>query len=186
MTTNRGAATLLIVGSLIFLIGAAIGVPKVFTERDPEVRLRLLQEGIGRWIVAQSLYGLGPLVVAAGVAVLAFGASTQATRTAFAVAAVALLAGALAWGWSLYLRATRVSDFALGVLPSWPFVTYVLLTIVGLAALGGGLLAAKSAAWLGWITIGADVAFLAAFLASKDIPPFVFYLLALVIGLVMW
>jgi hypothetical protein len=60
------------------------------------------------------------------------------------------------------------------------------LTIVGLAALGGGLLAAKSAAWLGWITIGADVAFLAAFLASKDIPPFVFYLLALVIGLVMW
>ena len=42
----------------------------------------------------------------------------------------------------------------------WPFIAYVVLTITGLAALGIGLLAAGYPTWLGWVVIGADLAFL--------------------------
>ena len=77
-------------------------------------------------------------------------------------------------------------DFALGNLPWWPFATYVLLTIGGLAPLGIGLLAGDYAAWLGWLVLAADVLFLGLYLAMRDIPPFVFYLLLLVVGIAIF
>ncbi|HZC99812.1 MAG TPA: hypothetical protein VFA46_06355 [Actinomycetes bacterium] len=120
--------------------------------------------------------GSGPLSPA-GVGWLAAAAPTRATRATFAAAGLALAVGALAWAWSLYLRGTRVSEFALGTLPGWPFATYVLLTIGGLALLGAGLLTGRFPAWLGCLTLGADLVFLAGYLWFKDIPPFVFYLL---------
>jgi len=51
VSTERIGAILLIVGSVVFGIGAAIGVPGVFTQLDPRVRLRMLTErlaGSGR------------------------------------------------------------------------------------------------------------------------------------------
>jgi len=100
-----------------------------------------------------------------------------------AAACAALAIGALAWEWSLYLRGTHVSEFAFGTLPGWPFATYVLLTIGGIALLALGLLIGDSPSWLGWTTLGADVVFLAGYLRFKDIPPFVFYLLLVLVGL---
>jgi hypothetical protein len=44
MTAQRLAALLMIGGSVVFVVGAAIGVPAAFTERDPATRLRLLQD----------------------------------------------------------------------------------------------------------------------------------------------
>jgi hypothetical protein len=183
VATDRAAGTLLIIGSAVFLVGAAIGVPGVFTQRDPEVRLRMLTAHLGRWRAAQPLYGLGPLVAAAGVGALAAGAS-GATRTLFAVSCAALVLGGLAWAWSLYLRGTRVREFAYGALPGWPFATYVLLTIAGLALFGVGLLD-HGPAWLAWLVLAADAAFLAGYLRFKDIPPFVFYVLLVAVGVVL-
>ena len=180
--TDQTAGVLLIAGSLVFLVGAAVGVPGVFRERDPEVRLRMLDEHAGRWRLAQPLYGAGPVIVAAGVAHLASGAPDSSSRALFAAAAVALFAGAVAWAWSLWLRATRISDFAFGRLPAWPFASYVLLTIGGLALLGVGLLSADVPTWTGWLTLGAAGAFLAAYLRFGDIPPFVFYLVLIPVG----
>ncbi len=54
-----------------------------------------------------------------------------------------------------------------------------------LALLGIGLLIGGFPVWLGWLTLGADVVFLAGYLRFRDIPPFVFYLLLLLVGLVM-
>jgi hypothetical protein len=123
VTTDPTAGLLLIGGSLVFLIGAAVGVPRVFTERDAEVRLALLTERVGSWRAAQPLYGLGPLIAAAGVGLLAVDEPGGASRGAFGAGCVALLAGAASWGWSLYLRGTRIADFARGSLPAWPFAT---------------------------------------------------------------
>jgi hypothetical protein len=186
VTSDHTPGLLLIVGSVVFLAGAAIGVPGVFTEPDPQARLRLLTEHLVAWRIAQPLYGLGPIIAAAGVGALAAAAPTHATRTSFAAASLALAVGALAWTWSLYLRGTRVAEFAHGTLPGWPFATYVLLTIGGLALLGLGLLAGRYPAWLGWLTLGADPLFLAGYLWLKDLPPFVYYLLLLLIGVVLW
>jgi hypothetical protein len=183
VTGDHTPGLLLVVGSVIFLVGAAVGVPKVFTEPDPQARLRLLTDHLGMWHIAQPLYGLGPIIAAAGVGWLAAAAPTRATRATFATASLALAVGALAWAWSLYLRGTRIAEFAFGTLPGWPFATYVLLTIGGLALLGAGLLAGGFPAWLGWLVLGADLLFLAGYLWFKDIPPFVFYLLLLLAGL---
>jgi hypothetical protein len=179
------AGLLLIGGSTLFLVGAAIAVPRVFMERDPTTRLRMLEERIRIWRAGQPFYALGPIVAGIGVVVLAADASDGDT-VLFGIAGAGLVVGALAWSWSVYLRAARVRDFALGNLPWWPFATYVLLTISGLAPLGIGLLAGDYAAWLGWLVLAADVLFLGLYLAMRDIPPFVFYLLLLVVGIAIF
>jgi hypothetical protein len=183
VTSDHAPGVLLIVGSVVFGVGAAIGVPQIFTEADPQARLRLLTEHLGMWRAAQPLCGLGPVIAAAGVGYLAAIAPTRGTRATFAAACLTMAVGALAWAWSLYLRGIRVSEFALGRLPGWPFATYVLLTIGGLALLGTGLLAGRFPVWLGWLTLSADLIFLAGYLWFKDLPPFVFYLLLLLVGL---
>jgi hypothetical protein len=186
VTSARMAGILLIAGSVIFLAGAAIGVPGVFTESDPQQLLRMLTAHLTMWRIAQPLYGLGPIVAAVGAGYLTAAAQGRGTRALFGASCVALAIGALAWTCSLYLRGTRVAEFAHGSLPSWPFVTYVLLTIGGLALLGLGLLAGGFPTWLGWLILGADVLFLVGYLWLKDIPPFVFYLLLLLTGVVLF
>ena len=128
----------------------------------------------------------GALLVAAGVGVPATQASSQAARTAVTIAFLALAVGALAWAWSVYQRATRIAEFAHGTLPQWPFAAYVLLTIGGLALLAAGLLANHVAPGIAWVTIAADLTFLAAYLSLSDLPPFVFYLLFLAIAAALW
>jgi hypothetical protein len=173
---------LLIIGSAVFLIGAAVGVPGVFTQRDPQVRLRMLTEHLRAWQIAQPLYGAGPVIASVGVGFL--GAwSDDGSRAVLVASCATLTLGTLAWWWSLYLRGTRVSDFAFGTLPSWPFATYVLLTIGGIALLAVGLQIGDFRSWLPWVTLGTDVAFLAAYLTFEDIPPFVFYVLLALVGL---
>lgn len=145
----------------------------------------MLEERLGTWRAAQPLYVLGPVVDAAGLGCLAAGTPAGGTRAAFLVASLALLVGSLTWARSVYLRATRVSEFAFGTLPGWPFTTYVLLTIGGLGLLGAGLLANGFPAWLGWLTVAAAVLYLALYLRFEDIPPYLFYLLLALVGLVV-
>jgi hypothetical protein len=174
MTAERAGGVLLIVGSAVFFVGAAIGVPGVFTQTDPQIRLRMLTERLRAWQVAQPLYGVGPGITAAGVGLLA-AASGGGSGALLAASCWALAVGAVSWGWSLYLRGTRVSDFAFGTLPSWPFATYVLVTIAGIALLALGLLTGDFPVWLGWVTLTAGAFFLVGYLRFRDIPPFVFY-----------
>ena len=196
MNTMQTAGVLFIVGSTIFNFGAGIGVPRIWTEPDPHARLRMLEERRTMWRIAQPFYGLGAIVAGVGAGYLAVDA-TGRTQSLLSVACVAMIVGALAWCWSLYLRGTRIEDFVFGRQPAWPFVTYVLLTIAGLALLGAGLLTGEFAdargggstqhfpTWLGWLVLVADLAFLGAYVGYKDIPPFVFYLLLLVAGIAL-
>ena len=181
MTT---AGVLVLVGSGVFFLGAALGVPGVFTERDPARRLQLLEDRLTAWRLAQPLYALGPLVVALGVGVLAR-ASSGAAATATALAGAVLGAGALCWSWSTAQRGARHREFAAGTLPGWPFAAYVWLTLVGLLALGVGLLLADLPAWAGWLTLAADLLFAVAYLRFRDIPPLVFYCLLVPVGVAL-
>ena len=71
----------------------------------------------------------------------------------------------------------------MGELPGWPFSAYVWLTLAGLLTLGSGLLAGPWPRWLGWSVLAADAMFLVVYVRSRDIPPFVFYLVLAVAGL---
>lgn len=180
---SRAAGELLIVGSTIFGIGAAVGVPRVFTTPDRRARLSLLEQQRTRWRIAQPLYAVGPVIAAVGVGVI--DPSDAAARVSCLIAAVALLVGAVSWSYSCYLRGARPADFALGKLPGWPFATYVALTIAGLALLGAGLMMADYPGWLGPLVVAADLGFLGLYAVTRDIPPFVFYLLLTVVGVVL-
>ena len=176
------SGVLMISGSVLFLVGAAIAVPRVFTEPDSEQKLRMLAERLWWWRLGQPLYALGALVAALGAGALA--ADDRATNERWFRASCALLVlGALAWSLSVYRRALRPRDFALGRLPAWPFAAYVWLTVAGLFLLGAGLLTGSWADVLGWIVLGADALFVVAYVRYGDIPPFVFYVLLLVVGL---
>ena len=185
MSTSELAGLLLVLGSVVFSVGAGIGVPRVHTERDPQVRLRMLREGAVAWRVAQPFYLVGPLIVPVGLGVLATDVPSGAERTLVAASAALVLGGALAWAWVVYLRTVDVPAFALGTLPAWPFVTYVWSTIGGLVLLGGGLLSGDLPAWLGWLTSVGAVALLVLYLRTKDLPPFTFYVLFTVVGAVL-
>jgi hypothetical protein len=171
----------MISGSAVFLAGAAIAVPRVFTEPDRQERRRLLEQQPVRWRVGQPGYALGAVLAAIAVGWLAAEATAPADRW-LAASCSLLVLGALAWSWSVYLRALRPGDFALGRLPAWPFAAYVSLTIAGLALLGVGLLMGGWPNWTGWVTVGLDLLFLAGYARYGDIPPFVFYLLLGIVG----
>jgi hypothetical protein len=174
---TRAAGVLMVIGSVVFFVGASLGVPRVFMTADPAERRRLLDERPRAWRNAQPLYALGPVIAAAGVGILG--------EPVFVVAALLMLAGAAAWSYSCYRRGAAPAEFAAGTLPGWPFATYVLLTIAGLALTGGGLLGDEYPDWLGWVVLGATAVFLAGYLAIRDIPPFVFYLLLTGVGIVV-
>jgi hypothetical protein len=179
--TSMTSGVLMVSGSVLFLVGAGIAVPRVFTEPDSEQRLRMLAERLWWWRLGQPLYALGALVAALGVGALA--ADDRATDGTWFQASCALLVlGALAWSLSVYRRAVRPRDFALGRLPGWPFAAYVWLTLCGLLLLGAGLLAGGWPDALGWIVLGADALFVVGYLRYRDIPPFVFYVLLSVVG----
>ena len=98
----------MIAGSAVFLVGEAVGVPRVFTECDPTVRLRMLEERLGTLRAAQPLCALGPVIASVGIGYLALGAPSGGTQTVFLAASAALLVGSLAWARSVYLRTSRV------------------------------------------------------------------------------
>ncbi len=125
------------------------------------------------------------MVVAMAVGYRAATTPSVSSRIVLAAASLALVVGALTWSWSLLLRSLRISDFAFGRLPGWPFRTYVLLTIGGLILLGVDFLIEGFPIWLGWPIIGVSIVFLAAYLRFGDIPPFVFYVLLLVAGVAL-
>ena len=167
---------------MLFFVGAGIAVPRVFTEPDRDEKLRMLTERVWWWRLGQPLYALGALVAAVGVGSLAV--EDEATSALWLWGAGALLVlGALAWTWSVYRRALSPREFALGQLPGWPFGAYVWLTLAGLLLLGLGILWGDWPAWLGWLVVGADAVFVIGYLRYRDIPPFVFYTLLLVVGL---
>jgi hypothetical protein len=175
------AGVVMITGSVVFLTGAAIAVPLVFTMPDREERLRMIEKRLQAWRLGQPGYAGGALIAALGVGWLAF--DSAAPSTVWLEASCALLViGALAWTWSVYLRATHPRDFAMGQLPGWPFATYVYLTLAGLALLGVGLLMGDWPDWPGWLTLAADVPFVVVYARSGDIPPFVFYLVLGTVG----
>jgi hypothetical protein len=177
-------ATMLVVsGSAIFLVGAAIGVPRVFTERDPATKLRMLEERLTWWRAAQPLYAGGPLVAAAGTGFLAGSVDAGPERAWFGLSCLLLVVGAACWSRSVYLRFHHVREFAFGELPGWPFAAYVWLTLAGLAVLGIALLVAGFPAWTGGLTLTATLVFLLGYVRFGDIPPFVFYLLLLVVSI---
>lgn len=181
MMPYRLAAWTLLVGSLIFLFAAFNpSSMAVFPAATPEARLAAIQRYRSLWVISQVAFGLGAVIAALGYVLLARALGDRAVAMALPrAAALGMLFGALLWGINLVQRATDFTGFAQGTQPAWPFVIYTLLTIAGLAVWGWIYLQSGFPGWLGWATIGLAAVVLVLFVALRDMPPFVYYVISL-------
>lgn len=186
MRTNLDALVI-VIGSILFLAGAFAPISlAVFGESDPDERLAIIEADQRAWQVDQIFYALGPIVTAVG-AGLAMGRFADQPRSWLAALGVAALAvAAVLWAWHVGLRATDPEAFTAGALPGWMFTAYTLLTQAGLAASGIALLQTSTPRWVGWLLIGAAVVLLIVFLIYRDLPPFIYYVLTLILGVMLY
>ena len=178
------SAVTLVIGSIIFGLGAGI-TNQFWIEPTPEAKLKWLQAHPRVWPVGQVGFGLGASVAAMGLALAAPHLQARGAGGWIYLAAALALLGVMPWDWQVWLRAIKPVDFVKGLLPSWLYPVYALLTICALILIGAALIQAGYPVWLGVLSIVYPLLLLVAYLVFHDLPPFTYYLLTLVIGIVM-
>ncbi|KRE80974.1 hypothetical protein [Arthrobacter sp. Soil762] len=196
------AAAVMVAGSATFLTGAFMPVSRVYVEGDPQRKLAILLADPGQWSAQQILLAAGTAALPVGVVLLARHWDAGSDRGSPEPLAGQRLAqgAALAWvaGAGLFLghlkaRYTDPEAFALGNMPGWPFQGYMGLSLAGMAALGGGLLARARAhtdsgamprdpRWPGWLNVGGAGVFAAVLVGTGDLPPLLVYVVELATG----
>ena len=177
----RRAGTVIVAASCCWGAGISF-VGMVHATKDPAARLAMLQQSRGAWIAGQFLAAAGTLAVPVGFARFAQAIKSGPAKTLASGAAAALVAGAPLFVVALADRASDLEKFAYRRGPSWPFLTYSGLHIGALAALGAGILLSPLKPWTGVTAAVSAPAFGAILAATKDIPPFVFYLVEAAVG----
>jgi hypothetical protein len=177
----RKAGAVIVAASCCWGCGVSF-VGMVHATKDPAERLAMLERSRGSWILGQFLAAAGTAAVPVGFARFAQAIKPGPTKTLASGAAAALVAGAPLFVVALADRASDLEKFAYRRGPSWPFLTYSGLHIGALAALGAGILLSPLKRWTGITAAASAPAFGAILAGTKDIPPFVFYLVEAVVG----
>ena len=185
MSTERVAAIILLVGSVLWMIGAGMPVWRVFVTPTPAAKLEIIASNRTAWITSQVLFGLGASIAATGLGFVAYHLRAMPGAVWAYIGLVAVILGAVFWDGHVYLRAIDPEGFVEGRLIGWLFPAYTLLTQLGLLAFGVAYLRAGYPAWLGGVTVGGAIIFFIVYLVFKDIPPFVYYILTFIAGIVL-
>ena len=72
MSTERVAAIILLVGSVLFIIAAFMPVSQVFVEPTPAAKLEIIDSNRTVWSASQVLFGLGGSIAAIGLGFVAY------------------------------------------------------------------------------------------------------------------
>jgi hypothetical protein len=176
------ASVLLVLGSATFLAGAFLPVSRVYMLHTAEEKLAIMRGRPVLWNVHLGMIGGGAAMAAVGVAALPIGAAAPVAVPALAAAA-AVVAGTLLWERHLYLRVRAPEQFAAGQNPHWHFVAYALLMQVGLVAIAMALFRAGAPTWMWVVPAAGTVLTLIAFAVLRDIPPLIFYIWLLAVGI---
>lgn len=184
---QRASAGTLVIGAVSFLVAAFLPVSmRVFPELLPERRLEHITAAHTQWSAGQALFGLGALVTAAGVGLLSRSVRVGPTTRLLQVSAAVLLIGAIMWVWHVYQRAVDPAAFTAGTLPSWPVMTYFVLTEVALAVYGVALLRVGLAPWVGSLVIISMAVLFALTIVFRDMVPAAYYLVTLITAVMLW
>jgi hypothetical protein len=183
MSTERVAAIILIVGSVLFIIAAFMPVSQVYVVPTPAAKLEIITSNRTAWSASQLLFGLGASLAAIGLGLVAYHLRGTPGAVWVYIGLAAVILGAMLWDGHVYLRAIDPEGFVEGRLIGWLFPAYALLTQLGLLAFGVAYLRAGYPAWLGGITVGGAVIFFIVYLIFRDIPPFVYYILTFIAGI---
>ena len=182
---ERTAGIILIVGSILFLVAAFMPISWVYAMKTAKEKMERIEKSPGAWRISQLFFALGATVTAIGFGLVAVHFRTSPGALAAYLGVVVIVLGAVLWDWDVYLRAINPEQFVQGLIPGWLFVSYTVLTQFGLVTFGVAFLQAGLPRWLGLGTSGAGLVLFIATLIFKDMPPFVYYLLTLIAGIVL-
>jgi hypothetical protein len=177
----RKAGAVIVAASCCWGVGVSF-VGMVHATKDPAARLAMLERSRGLWIAGQFLAAAGTAAVPIGFTRFAQAIKPGPAKTLASGAAAALVAGAPLFVVALADRASDLEKFAYRRGASWPYLTYAGLHIGALAALGAGILVSPLKPWTGITAAASAPAFGAILATTKDIPPFVFYLVEAAVG----
>ncbi len=182
MSTERVAAIILLVGSVLFIIAAFMPVSRVYAEPSQAAKLEIITSNRTAWSASQVLFGLDASIAAIGLGFVAYHLRGTPGAVWAYIGFVVVILGAAFWEGHVYLRAVDPEGFVEDRLIGWLFPAYALLTQAGLIAFGVAYLRAGYPAWLGGVTVGGAVIFFIVFFVFKDIPPFFYYILTFMAG----
>lgn len=177
---------IVMVGSLLFFIAAFSPISRIFGITSPERKLEIILSAQNQWMVAQVFFALGALVTAIGIGIIAYYFRGQSSSVLLNTAVVILFIGAFLWTWHVYLRAIDPQLFVDRGIPVWYFAFYTFLTQTGLVLVGFALLRTDLQNWVGWMMIGSMGLFFVLTIIFKDMPPFVYYVVTLIAGYMMY
>lgn len=186
-TMRRLAGVTLIAGSLLFFVGAVTPVnSRVFGTDDPLLKLGYIEEDPVAWDLAMTLLGLGGLIAAIGLVPLARSAQQVTDPRILGViaygAATLAIGGAVSW---VIISSVRIAQSPFEVVfadgSPWLFGTYRVFTRAAFIIFGVVLLLSGYPRWLGWMLIVSG-AIMFADLVALVLPPFVHYVVFLILG----
>ncbi len=201
------AGALLILGSVIVLSSAALymfvrdeSTPIIFGQ-PPRVWLRLVGKHPSLWFWATLSFIAGPIVTLMGFGLLSALLHGAGDPGYAQLGLLALAFGAVLWvinlaarlsidPWAAKLQAETgaipESYTAISLWTSVLFAIYTVLTFAALALYGGAILATPALPhWVGWASILYGLAGLVYFAVMRDAPPFLQYLMPILLGVLL-
>ena len=183
MENLRNSAILILFGSILFIIAAVLPYTRVFIETDTHKKLAIIQELRLQWNVSHIVFILASLLTSAGLSLLV-GIYARALQTPWAwFIAVSIILGALLWIWDCVERLLSPESFVFGTGTPYLFLIFSILTMIGLFLLGILILKAGLSAWVGWMLMGAMTLVAVLFIIFKDVPPIVYFIFTLILGI---
>lgn len=184
----RRAGAVITAACVCWGVGISL-VGSVHTVKDSATRLELLEKHERLWVLGQFLAAAGTAAAPVGFVRLAqqFRSSPAAvpevTRNLATVAAGMLSAGSPLFTVALADRAAHIRKFAFREGANWPFLTYAGLQTAGVGTLGAALQSSPLKGPAAFSSAASAPLFAAILVHYKDIPPFIFYLLELAVGI---
>lgn len=163
-------------------------VGNVHAVKDAATRLDMLERDRRFWVLGQILAAAGTAAAPAGFARFAAqlrsapASDAHAGKDLAALSAAAMLAGSPLFVAALASRAADIRRFAYREGPGWPFLSYAGLQTAGVGAAGAALLLTPLKGPAAVASVASVPLFTAILSRYRDIPPFVFYLLELAVG----
>lgn len=189
MNLQRLAGILMIVGFALVIIGSIVG-PQIYQETDNAVRLNLIANDQTGWFISNLSFALGAVVTAIGFLLISLHLRGSVSVWLLYLAAAVFISGSVLWVIFLYERATDPAAYIeIDSLMITLIYTFFWLTEAGLLLYGIVFLRGSYPNWLGYVSIvfvgllgGAALIFGSQFF--EFLPPQIFNLLTLVIGIV--
>lgn len=186
MSILKVGAVVIMIGSLLFMMAALSPISRIFGLPSPEERWKIISKSSNAWVISQVLFAAGSVITPVGIILVAAGLHGRPGVAWIYIAIVFLCIGALAWSWHVYSRAQHPKAFVDGALPGWYSALYSLLTMAALALVGISLLIMGFPAWLPWLLIGGSSLLLVLYLVFRDMPPVVYYILWMILGVILY